>query len=55
MPDNVVWPAPRKLGALILQTLKENAKNVEFEVASIAGQGTFLTLKFDRGPVKATN
>lgn len=42
------WPTPRKLGALILQTLKENAKNVEFDVASMPGQGTFFTLMFDR-------
>src|ERR1700742_663284 len=26
--ENQTWPSPRKLGALILQTLKENARNV---------------------------
>ena len=41
------WPSPRKLGALILQTLKENAKNVTFRAESIRGQGTWFTLMFD--------
>ena len=45
---DTVWPAPRKLGALVLQTLKENAKNVQFDVTSMPGQGTFFTLLFDR-------
>lgn len=51
--ENVVWPAPRKLGALILQTLRENAKNVQFDVVTMPGQGTFFTLMFDRAPSKA--
>ncbi len=41
------WPSPRKLGALILQTLKENAKNVAFNAKSLRGQGTWFTLSFD--------
>lgn len=41
------WPSPRKLGALILQTLKENARNVVFRSESIRGQGTWFTLTFD--------
>jgi two-component sensor histidine kinase len=41
------WPSPRKLGALILQTLKENAGNVVFRAESIRGQGTWFTLMFD--------
>ena len=44
------WPSPRKLGALILQTLKENARNVVFRAESIRGQGTWFTLVFDAGP-----
>ncbi|QDM22436.1 histidine kinase [Tardiphaga sp. vice352] len=44
------WPSPRKLGALILQTLKENAPNVKFNVASMRGQGTWFTLVFDAAP-----
>jgi len=49
------WPSPRKLGALILQTLKENAKNVAFKVESIRGQGTWLTLAFDAAQPPAAN
>lgn len=49
------WPSPRKLGALILQTLKENAKNVKFNVASIRGQGTWFTLTFDAGSAPTPN
>jgi two-component sensor histidine kinase len=44
------WPAPRKLGALILQTLKENARNVVFRADTISGQGTWFTLTFDAAP-----
>ena len=45
--ENQEWPSPRKLGALILQTLKENARNVKFNAESIRGQGTWFTLTFD--------
>jgi two-component sensor histidine kinase len=50
LPEGQEWPSPRKLGALILQTLKENAPNVKFNVASIRGQGTWFTLVFDAAP-----
>jgi two-component sensor histidine kinase len=49
------WPSPRKLGALILQTLKENARNVVFRAESIHGQGTWFTLTFDAAPGTAPN
>jgi two-component sensor histidine kinase len=48
--ENQEWPSPRKLGALILQTLSENAKNVVFRAESIRGQGTWFTLVFDAAP-----
>ncbi|MDB5656852.1 MAG: signal transduction histidine kinase [Tardiphaga sp.] len=48
--ENQEWPSPRKLGALILQTLKENASNVKFNAESIRGQGTWFTLVFDAAP-----
>jgi len=48
--ENQEWPSPRKLGALILQTLKENARNVKFNAESIRGQGTWFTLVFDAAP-----
>lgn len=47
--ENQQWPSPRKLGALILQTLRENSKNVDFRAESIRGQGTWFTLTFDAG------
>jgi two-component sensor histidine kinase len=53
--ENQEWPSPRKLGALILQTLKENAKNVVFRAESIRGQGTWFTLTFDAAPGSAPN
>jgi len=47
LPENQPWPSPRKLGALVLQTLKENASNVVFRAESLRGQGTWFTLVFD--------
>jgi two-component sensor histidine kinase len=51
LDEGQVWPSPRKLGALILQTLRENAANLKFDAASIRGQGTWFTLLFDAAPV----
>src|SRR3954467_14054630 len=53
--ENQQWPSPRKLGALILQTLRENAKNVVFRAESIRGQGTWFTVMFDASPTPAPN
>lgn len=39
MPDNIEWPEPGKLGALIVQALRENAK-VRLELESETGKGT---------------
>ena len=50
LAEHQEWPSPRKLGALILQTLKENAKNVVFNAQSLRGQGTWFTLSFDATP-----
>jgi two-component sensor histidine kinase len=55
LDENQEWPSPRKLGALILQTLKENARNVAFRAESIRGQGTWFTLTFDATPRVASN
>lgn len=49
------WPSPRKLGALILQTLRENARDVTFRAESIRGQGTFFTIGFEAPPPPAAN
>jgi two-component sensor histidine kinase len=53
--ENQEWPSPRKLGALILQTLKENAGNVVFRAESIRGQGTWFTLMFDAAQAPVPN
>jgi two-component sensor histidine kinase len=53
--DHQEWPSPRKLGALILQTLKENARNLEFSAESIRGQGTWFTLMFDAAQAPVPN
>jgi two-component sensor histidine kinase len=53
--ENQEWPSPRKLGALILQTLKENAGNVLFQAESIRGQGTWFTLMFDAAQAPVPN
>lgn len=49
------WPSPRKLGALVLQTLKENAPNVVFRAESLPGQGSWFTLVFDAAPGSQLN
>jgi two-component sensor histidine kinase len=48
LPEGLIWPSPRKLGALVLQTLKENAKDVKFTAESLPGQGSWFTLSFDQ-------
>jgi two-component sensor histidine kinase len=55
LSENQEWPTPRKLGALILQTLKENARNVVFRAESIRGQGTWFTLMFDAAQAPVPN
>jgi PAS domain S-box-containing protein len=45
LPPGVSWPAEGKLGALILQSLCENAET-ELNVESAPGAGTRITIKF---------
>jgi PAS domain S-box-containing protein len=45
LPEDTTWPAPGKLGALILQSLRENA-TVDFTVESAPGNGTRATIDF---------
>ena len=42
-PEDTTWPAPGKLGALILQSLRENAM-IDFTVESAPGNGTRATI-----------
>ncbi len=46
MPPGTTWPQRGKLGALIVQTLRENTEQMSLEVDTIAGRGTRMTLRF---------
>ncbi len=50
LPEGARWPSPGKLGALILQSLKENAKT-GVNVESAPGKGVRVTLTFVQRPV----
>ena len=47
LPGGVEWPKRGKLGALIVQTLRENA-NADLKVESSPGKGTRVTIVFTR-------
>ena len=47
LPDGVDWPKRGKLGALIVQSLRENAKAV-FEIQSKPGEGMRVKITFTR-------
>lgn len=45
LPAGVIWPKPGKLGAIIVQSLKQNT-SAKVEVVSSPGQGISVTLSF---------
>jgi PAS domain S-box-containing protein len=45
-PSGTTWPMPGKLGALILQTLRENTRQLNFQLASEPGEGARVTIDF---------
>ena len=47
LPDGVEWPKPGKLGAVIAQSLRQNAK-AQMKVVSVPGEGVTVTLFFER-------
>lgn len=47
LPEGVDWPKPGKLGALIVQSLRENAK-AKLEVQSKPGEGMCVKITFTR-------
>lgn len=47
LPEGVTWPVPGKIGALIVQTLRENAKT-DFNVESAPEKGVRVTMNVDR-------
>jgi PAS domain S-box-containing protein len=48
--DGTTWPVPGKLGTLIVQTLRENAKNMELTVETAPGKGMRVTIDFEHKP-----
>jgi PAS domain S-box-containing protein len=52
LPEGLDWPKRGKLSALIVQSLRENAK-AQVEVASVPGQGMRVTLIFTRAAAAA--
>jgi two-component sensor histidine kinase len=51
-PDGVSWPKPGKLGAIIAQSLRQNA-GATVDVASAPGKGVRVTLSFARDAAQA--
>jgi PAS domain S-box-containing protein len=47
LPEGVMWPVPGKIGALIVQTLRENTKT-DFNVETAPGRGVRVTMSVDR-------
>lgn len=47
LPAGTTWPVPGKLGAVIAQSLRQNAK-ARFEVESAPNSGVRVTIYFDR-------
>ncbi len=47
LPEGETWPKPGRLGALIADSLKDNAR-AHFEVTSKPSEGTKVTITFDR-------
>jgi two-component sensor histidine kinase len=52
LPEGVEWPKRGKLSALIVQSLRENAKG-SVEVESSRGQGMRVTIVFTRSAAAA--
>ena len=47
LPEGVTWPMPGKIGALIVQTLRENTK-ADFHVETAPGKGVRVTMSVNR-------
>ena len=52
LPEGEVWPKPGKLGALIADSLRENAK-ADLEFSSSPDSGTRVTIVFKRSAAAA--
>jgi PAS domain S-box-containing protein len=49
-PEDASWPARGKLGALIVQTLRENSRQMDFQLDSVPGEGTRVSVEFIHRP-----
>jgi two-component sensor histidine kinase len=47
LPEGTTWPVPGKLGTLIVQTLRENTKEMNLTVETAAQKGTRVTMEFE--------
>jgi len=52
LPDGVAWPKPGKLSAMIVQSLRENAR-AALRVDSSPGNGMRVTIGFTRSAAAA--
>ncbi len=50
LSEGATWPVPGRLGALIVQTLRENSKNMDVAVETAPGKGTRVTINFEHRP-----
>jgi PAS domain S-box-containing protein len=46
LPEGVIWPVPGKIGALMVQTLRENTRT-DLNVETAPGKGVRVTMSFD--------
>ena len=46
LPEGVIWPVPGKIGALVVQSLRENAKT-DLNVESVPDRGLKVTMTFE--------
>jgi PAS domain S-box-containing protein len=49
LPEGLSWPVPGKIGALVMQTLRENA-DTDVHVESTPRKGTKVTIRFGHRP-----
>lgn len=50
LPEGTTWPTPGKLGTLIVQTLRENTKDMRLTVETAPEKGTRVTFEFEHKP-----
>lgn len=54
LPEGVEWPKRGKMGALIVRSLRQNAK-ADLQVESTPGKGTRVTISFSRATAEPSN